>query len=196
MFQCVDWWGTCTLRNAAQKGFRTLFGNMLGVHWLKLLARNSEACCLMDGFLLSITPRTSSLMFCKVVCDTIAIFQVINNWSNFKSVVNWHHAFWILTVRKTASMASCKAWTTWGFFSLNFSKMVGTTFKRIHFKLLSIYFEQPSLFAYLFSMELILCHGEHLHDLHMSQTSSSILLPDKPSIWLPWPLASHWHLSQ
>ncbi len=185
-FQCVDWWGSCTLRNAAQKGFRTLFGNVLRVQWRKLLARNSEACCLMDGFLLSITPRTSSLMFWKVVCNPIAIFQVINNWSNFKSFVNWHHVFWILTVRKTASMASCKAWTTWGFFSLNFSKMVGTTFKRKHFKLLSIYF----------SVDLILRYCEHLLDLHMSQTSSSILLPDKPSIWLPWPLASHWHLSQ
>lgn len=41
-----------------------------------------------------------------------------------------------------------------------------------------------------------LSHGEHLQDLHMSQTSSSVLLPVQPSTWLPWPLASHWHLSQ
>ena len=34
-----------------------------------------------------------------------------------------------LTVRKIASIASCRACTTWGFFSLNFSKMVGTTYK-------------------------------------------------------------------
>lgn len=34
-----------------------------------------------------------------------------------------------LTVRKIASIASCRACTTWGFFSLNFSKMVGTTYE-------------------------------------------------------------------
>lgn len=40
--------------------------------WLQCLKerdRNRDACCLMDGFLLSITARTSSDRFCRVVCN-------------------------------------------------------------------------------------------------------------------------------
>jgi hypothetical protein len=60
-----------TLRNAGQKTLSMLFGNVAWVQWRKLLARNREACCLMEGFLLSITPNTSSLIFWRVVCKTI-----------------------------------------------------------------------------------------------------------------------------
>lgn len=56
-----------TLIRAAQKGLRTLLGNVACVWILKLRARNKDACCLMDGFLLSITPKMSSDKCWRVV---------------------------------------------------------------------------------------------------------------------------------
>ena len=56
-----------TLMRAAQKGLRTLLDRVAWVQCLKERARNSEACCLMEGFLLSITPKMSSDRFCRVV---------------------------------------------------------------------------------------------------------------------------------
>lgn len=44
-------------------------GSEAWVQRLKERARNRDACCLMDGFLLSITARTSSDRFCRVVCN-------------------------------------------------------------------------------------------------------------------------------
>lgn len=57
----------CTLSRPAQKGFSKLLGRVEAVQWRKLLAIKSDVCCLMVGFLLSITAKTSSLMFCSVV---------------------------------------------------------------------------------------------------------------------------------
>lgn len=57
-----------TLMRAAQKGLRRALGSEDWVQCLKERARNREACCLMDGFLLSITARMSSDRFCRVVC--------------------------------------------------------------------------------------------------------------------------------
>jgi len=56
-----------TLMRAAHSGLRTLLGSVACVQCLKERARNREACCLMEGFLLSITPRMSSDMFWRVV---------------------------------------------------------------------------------------------------------------------------------
>lgn len=56
-----------TLSRAAQKGFSKLFGSVEAVQWRKLLAMKRDVCCLMVGFLLSMTAKTSSLMFCSVV---------------------------------------------------------------------------------------------------------------------------------
>lgn len=56
-----------TLMRAAQKGLRTLLGSVACVQCLKERARNKEACCLMEGFLLSITDRISSDRFWRVV---------------------------------------------------------------------------------------------------------------------------------
>jgi len=56
-----------TLRRAAHKGLRTFLDSVAWVQCLKERARNSEACCLMEGFLLSITARTSSDRFWRVV---------------------------------------------------------------------------------------------------------------------------------
>lgn len=57
----------CTLMRAAQRGLRTLLGSVACVQCLKERARNNEACCLMEGFLLSITDRMSSDRFWRVV---------------------------------------------------------------------------------------------------------------------------------
>ena len=56
-----------TLRRAAQKGLSTLLDRVAWVQCLKARARKREACCLMEGFLLSITPKMSSDRFCRVV---------------------------------------------------------------------------------------------------------------------------------
>lgn len=56
-----------TLRRAAHKGLRTFLDSVAWVQCLKERARNSEACCLMEGFLLSITARISSDRFWRVV---------------------------------------------------------------------------------------------------------------------------------
>lgn len=56
-----------TLRRAAQKGLRTVLDSVAWVQCLKERARNREACCLMEGFLLSITDRISSDRFWRVV---------------------------------------------------------------------------------------------------------------------------------
>lgn len=53
---------------AAQKGLRTLLGRVACVQCLKERAKNREACCLMEGFLLSITAKMSSDRFWRVVC--------------------------------------------------------------------------------------------------------------------------------
>lgn len=56
-----------TLIRAAHKGLRTPLGNVDCVWCLKLRAKNREACCLMEGFLLSITDKTSSDKCWRVV---------------------------------------------------------------------------------------------------------------------------------
>lgn len=52
---------------AAHKGLRTLLGSVACVQCLKERAKNKEACCLMEGFLLSMTARMSSERFWRVV---------------------------------------------------------------------------------------------------------------------------------
>lgn len=74
---------------------------------LKERARNRDACCLMDGFLLSITDRMSSDRFCRVVCN--------HRWAareNQRCGDTSCTGAGGRTVRKMASMASWRACTT------------------------------------------------------------------------------------
>lgn len=106
-----------TLMRAAHRGLSRTLGSEAWEQSLKERARNREACCLMDGFLLSITARTSSDRFCRVVCkhrgaqhQNPVPQSSQQAWS--RPTVGLEQAGNRLTVRKMASMASWRAWTT------------------------------------------------------------------------------------
>lgn len=93
----------------------------------------NSAQCLIKHKFSGVCFSTEKTMVLQQVAELV---HITSNWTSLKD--NWIiHIFlncnlrynddWSLTVRKMASIASCSAWTTWGFFSLNFSRMVGTT---------------------------------------------------------------------
>ena len=57
-----------TATNEPHNGLSTLLGSVDGVHCTNTLARNAAVSALIEGFLLSSAPSTSSIIFCNVVC--------------------------------------------------------------------------------------------------------------------------------